>query len=125
MAIQSSEFNYPGPANLLSPAAAVDNIVARVGCSKPACDGVDTALINQLKSWGKSGALISDESSMGGPGTISGGTAPADADGDGIPDAWERSNGLDPNDASDAMRISSSGYTNLELYINSLVPGTY
>ncbi|EAQ86210.1 hypothetical protein CHGG_07463 [Chaetomium globosum CBS 148.51] len=82
-----------------------------LGLAARSRDGVDTALINQLKSWGKSGALISDESSMGGPGTISGGTAPADADGDGIPDAWERSNGLDPNDASDAMRISSTLHT--------------
>ncbi|KAK3293771.1 fibronectin [Chaetomium fimeti] len=125
MAIQSSKFNYPGPANVLSPAAAVDHVIARVGCSRPVRDGVDTTLINQLRSWGKSGALINDESSMGGPGTIRGGTAPDDADGDGIPDAWERSSGLDANDASDAMRISGSGYTNLELYVNSLVPGTY
>lgn len=47
--------------------------------------------------------------------------APADTDGDGIPDAWETANGLDPNDASDGAKASASGYTNLELYMNSLV----
>lgn len=47
--------------------------------------------------------------------------APKDTDGDGMPDEWETANGLDPNDASDGNNISESGYTNLELYMNSLV----
>jgi hypothetical protein len=58
---------------------------------------------------------------MGGPGSISGGTSPTDTDGDGIPDAWESANGLNPNDKSDGMAIASNGYTNLENYVNSLV----
>ena len=54
------------------------------------------------------------------------GSRPADfdTDNDGIPDAWETANGLDPNDASDALTYSldSKGYyTNLEVYANSLV----
>ena len=54
------------------------------------------------------------------------GTRPADfdTDKDGIPDAWETANGLDPNDATDALTYSldSKGYyTNLEVYANSLV----
>lgn len=53
-------------------------------------------------------------------------TRPADfdTDKDGIPDAWEITNGLDPNDATDALTYSldSKGYyTNLEVYANSLV----
>ena len=53
-------------------------------------------------------------------------TRPADfdTDKDGIPDAWEIANGLDPNDATDALTYSldSKGYyTNLEVYANSLV----
>ena len=46
-----------------------------------------------------------------------------DSDGDGIPDSWEAANGLNPNDASDgnAKTLSSEGYTNLEVYMNSLV----
>lgn len=125
MAIQTTKFNYPGPIRSLTPAQSVDHVIARAGCYRPARDSVDTALVNQLRSWGTSGALISDEASMGGPGTIRGGTAPTDSDGDGIPDAWESANGLNPNDASDAMAISSSGYANIELYVNSLVPDTY
>ena len=48
--------------------------------------------------------------------------APADNDKDGMPDDWERKNGLDPADASDASKTSSHKfYTNIELYINSIV----
>ena len=47
-----------------------------------------------------------------------------DTDGDGIPDEWETLNGLNPNDASDAQKktIDARGwYSNLEVYLNSLV----
>ena len=47
-----------------------------------------------------------------------------DTDNDGIPDAWETANGLNPNDASDALTYSldeKGYYTNLEVYANSLV----
>ena len=47
-----------------------------------------------------------------------------DTDKDGIPDAWELANGLNPNDDSDALTYSLDGkgyYTNLEIYANSLV----
>lgn len=47
---------------------------------------------------------------------------PADTDKDGIPDEWEKKNGLNPADASDATGNNlHSFYTNIELYINSLV----
>ena len=54
------------------------------------------------------------------------GTRPADfdTDKDGIADEWEKSNGLNPNDASDAITYSldeKGYYTNIEVYANSLV----
>lgn len=47
-----------------------------------------------------------------------------DSDKDGIPDEWEKANGLNPNDASDALTYSLDEkvyYTNIEVYANSLV----
>lgn len=47
-----------------------------------------------------------------------------DTDGDGIPDEWETANGLNPSDANDGNEytIDSEGiYTNIEVYLNSLV----
>ncbi len=47
-----------------------------------------------------------------------------DTDGDGIPDVWERKYSLNPQDASDGNKktVDKKGkYTNLEMYLNSLV----
>jgi len=55
--------------------------------------------------------------------------APADTDGDGLPDAWEKTHDLDSEDPADAARIvttgkSSSdrhrGYSYIEFYLNEL-----
>ncbi len=48
--------------------------------------------------------------------------APPDSDRDGMPDTWEESRGLDPNDADDAADDpDADGYTNVEDYLNELV----
>lgn len=56
-------------------------------------------------------------------------SALTDTDNDGMPDDWERANGLDPNDAGDAAKYTLDDalnggrgwYTNIEVYCNSLV----
>lgn len=44
-----------------------------------------------------------------------------DEDHDGMDDAWELSHGLDPHNPNDRNKITQSGYTCLEVYLNSLV----
>lgn len=44
-----------------------------------------------------------------------------DSDGDGIPDEWETKHHLNPYDAGDGKNLTKSGYSNLEIYLNSLV----
>ena len=46
-----------------------------------------------------------------------------DRDSDGMPDWWEKENGLDLRNGTDgnACTLSHEGYTNLEVYLNSLV----
>ncbi|MBQ3635466.1 MAG: pectate lyase [Bacteroidales bacterium] len=44
-----------------------------------------------------------------------------DSDGDGMPDSYESANGLNPSDPSDGNSLNAEGYTNLEVYLNSLV----
>ncbi|KAK5634518.1 hypothetical protein RRF57_010231 [Xylaria bambusicola] len=126
MDIVRTKYNYPGPTKLRSPQDAVTYVLANVGTTFPARDAVDKILVAEVQSWGMKGQVISDEkaSPMYGPGYIAGGTKPTDSDGDGIPDAWEHANGLNPRDSSDAMKISSSGYANIEVYLNSLVPSS-
>lgn len=97
---------------------AYQKIVAGAGDSLRR-DSVDKLLIEDLTSLGKSGKTIRDPAEMGGFGEITGGSAPLDSDGDGIPDAWEVAHGFDPKRA-DSKVVTSSGYTRLEEYLNSL-----
>ncbi|QRV90669.1 pectate lyase [Ceratobasidium sp. AG-Ba] len=119
---KSTRYNYSTVKTLLAPLGAYAKIVASVGASK-ARDNVDTQLINQVKSLGKSGALISDETvspwSSGGP--IAGGTAPTDTDGDGMPDSWESANGLNPKSNGAMPDKNGDRCANIENYINSVV----
>lgn len=73
---------------------------------------------------GSTGGLIDTQSDVGGWPTYSSKPALTDSDDDGMPDVWEKANGLNPNDASDASAytVDKSGwYTNIEVYANSLV----
>ena len=49
--------------------------------------------------------------------------AVVDTDGDGLPDAYETEVGLNPNDASDGGKLSTSGYSNLEVFLNGVADG--
>ncbi|CAG7560666.1 unnamed protein product [Fusarium equiseti] len=120
MDLVATPYEYPPPAKTLTAEQAVDAVLTGVGNSLHR-DRVDTSLINEVKSYGKTGKLISNENDIGGVGEIASGNALKDSDGDGIPDKWETANGLNPKDASDGMKIALNGYANLENYVNSLV----
>ncbi len=49
--------------------------------------------------------------------------AVVDTDGDGLPDAYETEVGLNPNDASDGGKLTVSGYSNLEAFLNGVADG--
>jgi len=66
--------------------------------------------------------IITDISQVGGYPTYAG-QPYQDSDKDGMPDAYEKKNKLNPNDASDASQVrGKDGYTNIEVYLNSVVP---
>ncbi|MGC4030265.1 MAG: hypothetical protein QM754_00760 [Tepidisphaeraceae bacterium] len=117
-------FNQPGvPVTVLPAEQAVAEVVARAGNSLHR-DAIDQRQIDQLKSFGKLGKNPQTEADVGGaPATQPANTnAPVDTDRDGIPDAWETAHGLSPTDPNDGKQLTASGYTNLETYLNSLVP---
>ena len=45
-----------------------------------------------------------------------------DSDNDGMPDEYETKNGLNAKDASDAGKVTKNGYSNIENYLNSIMP---
>ncbi len=65
--------------------------------------------------------IITDIAQVGGY-PVYKGTAYKDSDDDGMPDDYESKNGLNPKDASDAAKITKTGYSNIEVYLNSVVP---
>ncbi|HTA89439.1 MAG TPA: pectate lyase, partial [Polyangiaceae bacterium] len=104
-------------------------VVAQAGASLHR-DQVDTLVIADLTSLGKTGQLWTHQTATGltnsGYGTLQGGTPPVDSDNDGMPDTWETKYGLDPKNASDASGdFDHTGYTNIEKYVNGLADGSY
>ena len=94
-----------------------------VGASLPYRDLADCYMVDEVKSCGASGALITYETSLpiGAPTSWSwwSGTTRTDTDNDGMPDEWEIANGTNKNSA-DATVVSANGYLNIENYINSI-----
>lgn len=120
---QPSRYPYPTVARLLSPAEAYAHAAAFAGASK-ARDRVDQRYIAELTSLGTLGQIPNNENDppINGAGPVAGGAAPVDSDGDGMPDAWEAATGTDPAVADANGDVNSDGYTNLEEYLNGLVP---
>lgn len=115
-------FPVPG-ASVQSAANACKDVVRSAGCSFPRRDGVDERIARDVKA--RKGQIIDSPAQVGGFPEILDGRALPDSDKDGMPDSWEKARGLNPEDAGDAAeKASGSGYTNLEVYLNSLaLPG--
>ena len=122
-AMQSPNFNTTHPLEIETAAEAYQHIVDGVGASRVR-DIHDRRIIEQLTSLGTKGAIIDNESQVGGIGTIANGTAEKDTDGDGMPDAWETANGCDPNKADATSDVNNNGFNNIEDYVNSLAQKT-
>jgi hypothetical protein len=101
-------------------AEAYEQVLAGAGATLPARDAVDQRIVEGCRA-GK-GALIDSQRDVGGWPKYATSAAPADADNDGMPDAWERAHGLNPRDPADAAAVAPGGYTNLERWIHSLSP---
>lgn len=119
--VVSTPYDYPA-LETISSSLVIDNLKT-VGASYPARDYVDYYMVDEAMSFGKEGAFLSNEASLpfGIPSswTVWKGNTRVDTDKDGIPDAWEKGIGSDPN-KNDAMTIRPDGYTNIECYLNLL-----
>ena len=109
---------------------AFEKVVAYGGASYKR-DSHDTYIAEDVEkgtakytSSGNSPGFINSQDDAGGWPVLNSETAPADSDGDGMPDAWETEYGLNPTNANDANLYNLDShryYTNLEVYCNSLV----
>jgi hypothetical protein len=114
------------PAPLEMATEAYTAVLEHAGATRPRRDAVDRRIIEQVRRGTATDAarqgIITDVQQVGGYPEYQGEPV-QDTDGDGIPDAWERKYGLNPNDRADAAQdASGDGYTNIEKYINGLDP---
>lgn len=99
----------------------VATVLPNVGASFTR-DLVDVRIINDVKNG--TGTRISHENEVGGFPDLKSTkrSSTYDQDQDGMPDAWELANNLDPLDAIDANEdFNNDGYTNLEDFLFSLL----
>ena len=134
------------PVTILSATDAYNYVLKNAGATLPKRDPVDKRIIEQVRT-GKITyipmetdtdfqfkvrklpkdsyklGIITNINQVGGYPDYKG-TPYKDADNDGMPDSYEKSHGLNPNDASDAVKPAKNGggYTNIEVYLNSVVP---
>lgn len=117
--------------HLQSAQNAFQKICDWVGCSYIR-DYVDTRIVDEAingyytyeGSNGSKNGLIDTQDDVNGWPSLRTYDKKTDTDRDGMPDAWETANGLNPNDASDASSYTidkKKWYTNIEVYANSLV----
>jgi hypothetical protein len=120
-----------------TPEAAYQRVLLSAGAILPKRDTIDARIVyetmNRIALAGgrtyakdrgldttKKYGIIDSQTDAGGWPEYQSSAAPVDTDHDGMPDGWETSRGLNPNDASDRNMIGTEGYTALEVYLNSL-----
>jgi pectate lyase len=108
------------PVTTTSPDQARIDVLASAGASVPARDTIDRRLVQDVLN--RTGHSIDStiHQPEGGWPLLSSTTPPADSDHDGMPDDWELAHGLNPNDSTDRNSIGQDGYTQLEVYLNTL-----
>lgn len=113
-------------------AMAFDRVLTYAGANLKR-DAVDTRVTGETRNGtatykdggnGSINGMIDTQSAVGGWPVYAQGTVKTDSDGDGIPDSWEESYGLNKNLADDGNEktLDPTGrYTNLEVYLHYLV----
>lgn len=114
--------------NVLSAEEAYTKVLAQAGATYPRRDAIDARVVAEVKD--NTGRFINTEDEAGGyispAGVITAQReAGYDTDGDGMPDAYEDAKGFDKNNAADGQALASSGRSNLEEYLNSIVDINY
>lgn len=130
--IKNTIIDQPHPAVTMpvqTAAEAYESVLRSVGASYKR-DTLDERIINDVKN--RTGKFIDVQGGFphgtGYEMTISAWpllkqlAAPADTDKDGMPDEWEKKQGLNPADPADAAKNKLySHYSNIEVYINGLL----
>jgi pectate lyase len=128
--ISDEAFEVPYNLNIETAQEAYESVLEGAGAFPR--DTVDRRIINEVitgiatygGSLGELKGIIDKPSDAGGYPEYNTYDTITDTDKDGMDDEWETNNGLNPENAADRNKITQSGYTCLEVYLNSLVGET-
>jgi pectate lyase len=116
----AQQFDAP-PVKTVTAARVLEVVLATVGASLPRRDSVDARIVSEVRE--HRGSIIDSQQQVGSWPELKSTLPPADSDGDGMPDDWERRYGLNPHNPFDANAdTDGDGYTNLEEYLNGTNP---
>ncbi|WP_324674860.1 T9SS type A sorting domain-containing protein [Hymenobacter sp. GOD-10R] len=107
---------------------AYEAVLQGAGATLPKRDPLDQRIVQDVRN--RTGAIIDVQGgfphgtpyaqTVGAWPVLNSAPAPTDTDHDGMPDAWELSQQLNPNDPSDRNVRGTNGYTMLENYLNTI-----
>ncbi|OUJ75880.1 T9SS type A sorting domain-containing protein [Hymenobacter crusticola] len=111
-----------------SATVAYEAVLQGAGATLPKRDLLDQRIVNDVRN--RTGAIIDVQGgfphgtpyaqTVGAWPVLNSAPAPTDTDHDGMPDEWELSQQLNPNDPADRNVRGASGYTMLENYLNGI-----
>jgi pectate lyase len=107
------------PVQTQSAQEAFELVLNQAGATLPRRDPVDERVVYSVRNG--TGRIIDNENEVGGWPAYASGQCPLDSANDGIPDEWKKAHGLPLNDPSVGNAVNAEGYTQLEVYLNSLV----
>jgi hypothetical protein len=133
---QANPFNF-APVRTQTAEAAFVSVLDSAGAILPCRDTVDRRIVRETRTGTATfegptyglvtgtgishpSGIIDKLTDVGGMPAYNSTTAPTDTDHDGMTDTYETAKGLNPNNAADRNTIAANGYTNLEIYLNSI-----
>lgn len=107
-----------GPIRAEDAKLAYQRVLETGGAYLPKRDAVDVRIVGDVTN--RTGHIIKSQEDIGGWPSLKSKRALKDTDQDGMPNKWEKKNGLNPENPDDRNNLADNGYTMLENYLNSI-----
>ena len=110
------------PVQTENPQTAFQKVIENAGAVLPVRDKTDQRVVEDVKNG--TGKIIDSQKQVGGWPALSSSKPPQDSDMDGMPDAWEKQYGLNPEKSNSKLDRDRDGFTNIEEFLNQTDPSS-